>query len=120
MDAALQANLRRAPLPRLFAATDDLLVGHEVRRAAQVGGQLSLRERAKAAAEVTDVRVLDVARDDVGHRVAADFAPQRVGRCEDTVALATACTEEPDELVLAELVTGVNRQRVARHEGHAY
>ena len=37
---------------------------------AQVLGQLALGERAEAAAEVADVRVVDVARDDVADRVA--------------------------------------------------
>ena len=76
MDPALQADLRRAALPRLLRAADDLLVRDEVRRAAQVRGELALRERAEAAAEVADVRVLDVPRDDVGDGVAVHLAPQ--------------------------------------------
>ena len=62
MDAALQADLGRAPLPRLFGAPHDLAVRDEVRLAAQIRGQLPLREGTEAAAEVADVRVLDVAR----------------------------------------------------------
>ena len=65
MDAALQADLGGAALPRLDGAPRDLLVRDEVRRAAQVRGELALREGAEAAAEVADVRVVDVAGDDV-------------------------------------------------------
>ena len=65
MDPALEADLRRAALPRLLGAPNDLLERDEVRRAAQVRRELPLRERAEAAAEVADVRVLDVPGDDV-------------------------------------------------------
>ena len=65
MDPALEADLGRAALPGLADAPHDLLVGHEVRRPAEVLGELPLREGAEPAAEVADVRVLDVPRDDV-------------------------------------------------------
>ena len=113
MDPALEADLRRAALPRLVGAAHDLLVRDEVRRAAQVRRELALRERAEAAAEVADVRVLDVPRHDVGDDVAVHLAPQRVGRGEDALPLLAARAEEPHDLVLAELVAGVERQRVA-------
>ena len=76
MDPALEADLGRAALPRLLGAAHDLLVRDEVRRAAQVRRELALRERAEAAAEVADVRVLDVPRHDVGDDVAVHLAPQ--------------------------------------------
>ena len=82
VDPPLQADPGRAPLPRL-AAADDLLGGDEVRPPAQVRGQLALRERAEAAAEVAHVRVVDVARDDVGDGVAAHLVAERVGGEED-------------------------------------
>src|SRR5438093_1400007 len=107
MDSTLQADLRRAPLPRLLAAAHDLLVRNEIRGAAQVGRQLPLREGAEAAAEVAHVRVLDVARDDVRDLLAADFAPEAVGGGEHAVALMAASTEQTNELLLAELVAGV-------------
>ena len=53
---------------------------------AQVRRQLALREGAEAAAEVADVRVVDVPRDDVGDRVAADLAAKRVGRARPRAA----------------------------------
>ena len=94
MDAALQAHLGRAALPGLERAPDDLLVRDEERRATKVLGELPLRERAEAAPEVADVRVLDVPRDDVGDRVAADLAPQPVGGREDALALLAAAARE--------------------------
>ncbi len=105
VDAALQADLGRATLPRLLHAPHDLLVGDEVRRPAQVRGELPLRERAEAAAEVADVRVLDVPRHDVRHLVAAHLAPQPVGGGEDALPFPAAGREEPHELVLAELLS---------------
>ena len=113
MDPALQADLGRAAVPRLPRAPDDLLVRDEVRRAAQVRRQLPLREGAEAAAEVADVRVLDVPGDDVADLVAADLAPQPVGRGEHALALVAAGAEEPHELVLPQLAGRVDRQRVA-------
>src|SRR6185436_16333746 len=94
MDPTLQADLSRAALPGLLAAAHDLLMRHEVRRAAQVRRQLSLREGTEPAAEVTDVRVLDVARDDVRHLVTADLAPKLVGGSKDPVALAPPSTKQ--------------------------
>src|SRR5205807_822308 len=77
-------------------------------------------ERAEAAAEVADVRVLDVPRDDVADLVAADLAPQAIGGREDALALLAARAEEPHELALAELVARVERQHAARdHERDA-
>ena len=85
VDPALEADLGRAAVPRLARPPDDLLVRDEVRRAAQVRRQLPLREGAEAAAEVADVRVLDVPRDDVADLVAADVAAEPVGGGEDAL-----------------------------------
>src|SRR6185437_14090819 len=87
MDPALQTDLRRAALPRLDRAPHDLRMWHEVRLAAEIRGQLPLRERAEAAAEIADVRVLDVARHDVRDDVAVHLAPQRIGAREHALAL---------------------------------
>src|SRR5215204_221963 len=86
------------------------------RVAAQVFGELPFRERAEAAAEVADVGVVDVAGDDIGDLVSADLAPEPVGGREHAVGLLPARGEEPDDLVLAELLTGVDRERVPRDE----
>ena len=102
VDAALQADLRRTALPGLVAATDDLLERHHVRGPPQVLGQLALRERAEPAAEVADVRVVDVARDDVAHRVAAHLAPELVRRLEDGVERRAPGLEQGGDVVLVE------------------
>src|SRR5688500_10309961 len=112
MDAALQADLGRAAVPRLLGAADDLLERDEVRGATQVRREPALREGAEAAAEVADVRVLDVSRDHVADVVAADLAAQPVGRCENALALLAAGAEEPDELVLPQLRARVHRQGI--------
>ena len=114
VDAALEADLGRAAIPRLAGAADDLLVRDEVRRAAQIRRQPALREGAEAAAEVADVRVLDVPRDDVADLVAADLPAQPVGRREHALPLLAAGAEQPDELLLTQLGGRVHRQRVAR------
>ena len=98
------------------AAADDLLVRDEVRRAAQVRRQLALREGAEAAAEVADVRVLDVPGDDVADLVAADLPAQPVGRREHALPLLAAGAEQADELLLPQLGGRVHRQRVARDD----
>ena len=118
MDAALETHLGRAALPRLDDAADDLVVRDEVRRPAEVGGELPLREGAEAAAEIADVRVLDVARDDVAHRVAAHLAAEPVGGGEDALPLLAARLEQARDRVLVELGTAVDGQRVARDERH--
>ena len=89
------------------------VVRDEIRRTAKVRRQPPLREGAEAAAEVADVRVLDVPRDDVADLVAADLAAEPVGGGEDTLALVAAGAEEAHELVLPQLVRRVHGQRVA-------
>jgi hypothetical protein len=76
VDARLHADLRRAVGERLVHAADELLavvlVG--VRRA------LGDAEAAERAADDAHVRDVDVAVDDVGHRVAGELRAQGVGR----------------------------------------
>ncbi len=113
VDPALEADLGRAALPRLARAPHDLLERDEVRRPAQVRGEPALREGTEAAAEVADVRVLDVPRHDVADLVAAHLAAQPVGGGEDALPLLAAGGEEPHQLVLAQLVARVHGQRSA-------
>src|SRR6266700_2432584 len=61
VDPALKADLGRAAVPRLDGTPDDLRMRDQVRPPTQVRGQPALREGTEAAAEVADVRVLDVA-----------------------------------------------------------
>src|SRR5919197_5716095 len=120
MDAALQADLGRAALPRLLAAAHDLLHRDEIGGSAEVPRELALGERTEAAAEVADVRVLDVPRDDVADLVAADFAPESIGGRVDALALRTARLEQSRQLVLPELLPGeaVRRRVTADDEGN--
>ena len=80
---------------------------------AQVLGE-PLRERAEAAAEVADVRVLDVPGDDVGHLVTADLPPEPVRGGEDALRLAPPRGQQTCELVLAELAAGELERAASR------
>src|SRR5438552_10409228 len=119
MDPALEAHLRGAARPGLLAAADDLLVRDEVRRAAEIRSELSFRKRAEPAAEVTHVRVLDVAGDDVRDLVAANLSPQPVRSREHALALVAARAKQTHELFLPELGARVDGQSVSRDERNA-
>src|SRR4029453_17245311 len=80
MDAALQADLGGAALPRLDGAARHFFQREIVGLAAQVVVRAALGEGAEAAAEVADVGVVDVAVDDVGNDAAANRLAQGVGR----------------------------------------
>src|SRR6266542_2443050 len=71
---------------------------------AQLRGPSSVRERAEPATEVAEVRVLDVARNHVGDLVAADVVAKAIGRGEHALPLLPARPEQPDDLVLPQLV----------------
>src|SRR5262249_4297565 len=103
VDPALQADLHRAAIPRLTGPADDLVQRHEVRATAEVRGQLAFRERAEPAAEVTDVRVVDVARHDVRDVVARDLLPKAVGGGGDDSRVAATGAEDGDDVVLVEV-----------------
>src|SRR5262249_44736249 len=111
MDPALQAHLRRPPLPRLLAAADDLGQGDEVRGAAPAPPPPALGEGAEAAAEVADVRVLDVPCHDVAALVAADVTPQPIGGGQDALALRAARLEQSRQLGLPELLAAELERR---------
>src|SRR5437764_580812 len=75
VDAALQAHLGGAALPRLLAAPDDLVHVEVVGPAAQIFAELALREGAELATEITDIGVVDIAGDNVADGVAIYLAP---------------------------------------------
>ena len=102
VNAALHADLGRSPVPRLGGAAHYFVETEIVQLAAQVLAHLSLRESAELAFEVTHVRVVDVAVDDVGHDVAVDLRANRVGRLTDGAELTAARREETDDRGLVE------------------
>ena len=102
MDAALQADLGGAALPRLDGAPRHLFQGEVVGLAAQVVVRAALGEGAEAAAEVADVGVVDVAVDDVADDVAAHRLAQRVGRTGDMAIVGVARREQPLDLGMVE------------------
>ncbi len=79
MDTALEADLNRAPVPGLPCPADDLADRDDVGGPPEVCGELPFGESAEAAAEVADVRVVDVSGDHVRDGVAADLLSQLVG-----------------------------------------
>src|SRR4029453_13259813 len=95
---------------------DSLLPRQETRLPAEIGGEPALGEGAEAAAEVADVRVVDVPSDDVADRLAVDLAPERVRGGEDAMRLLPARLEQPDDLLLAQVVRRVDWQGVSRRE----
>ena len=77
---------------------------------AQVRRQLALRERAEAAAEVADVRVVDVPRDDVADDVAADLARGARRRRRARAARSSPrASKSAHDVVLAELAALARR-----------
>src|SRR4030095_10646358 len=97
-------------------APDDLVHRHEVRLPAEIGGEPALGEGAENAAEVADVRVVDVPRDDIADRLAVYLTPERVGGSEDAMRLLPARLEQPDDLLLAPVTSPVDWQCVSRRE----
>src|ERR1700733_777582 len=102
MDAALQANLGRAALPSFLAAAGGLAHIAILGAGPPILAELALRERAELAAEITDVRVVDVAGDDVADRVAVDLAAQPVSRFADSVERIAARREQRDDVAFAQ------------------
>src|SRR4051794_24289934 len=106
VDAALQADLGGAALPGLLAAPDDLVHVEVVRLPAQILAELALREGAELAAEIADIRVVDVAGDDVGHRVAVHLTAQPIGGGADNVELVPARLEQADDIRFGQRLAG--------------
>ena len=108
VDPALEADLGRAALDRLDHAALHLGEVEQVRVAAQVQRQRTLRERAEPALERADVRVVDVAVADERDVVADDVAPELVGDGGDLADLRTACAEQRDDLGLVDGLAGAH------------
>src|SRR3546814_15045734 len=82
MNAALQADLGRTPISGLRGAPPHLLEIEHIGWTAQVLRR-PFRKGAEAAFVKADIGVIDIAVDDVGHRIANHLPPQFVGRTGD-------------------------------------
>ena len=122
MDAALQANLRRAALARLERAAHDLGGVEQVRPLGAFVLARALRERTEGAAITADVGVVDVAVDDVSGDRAVSLRPQCIRRFADAPEIGAARIEEHRErlrldvlgAVLQELIEELRRRRRRR------
>src|SRR5690606_37510109 len=77
--ATLHAHLGGTALPGFDAARRDILRADIVGPATQVFALLTLGKRTELAFEIADVGVIDIAIDDIAHRVAVDRLAQLVG-----------------------------------------
>src|SRR5262249_3495271 len=105
VNAALQADLDRAALPRLAAAAHDFLECEVVGPPAQVRVGLALGEGAERAAVEAYVGVVDVAGDHIADALAAGLGAQRVGSRADLAQTFVAHREQLHELSLAQLTS---------------
>ena len=94
VNAALHAHFGGAAVPAFARAALDFVERQIVGTAAQVLRQFALRECAELAFEVADVRVVDVAVDDVADHIAIDVAANRVGRVDDRGEVVAARIEQ--------------------------
>src|SRR6516165_3942682 len=88
MNPALHANFRGPPGPRLCSTAADLVESEIVGFAAKRSGRFAFRERAEPAFIFADVRVIDVAIDNISHYVAAHFVPEAISGARDFPYLA--------------------------------
>ena len=106
VDAALQADFHRATIPRLERPSLDFFELEVIGPPAQIFAELALGKGAELATEITDIGVVDVAGDDVAHRVAAMRGAQRVGRrAHDMKGIAAAC-EQRDDFIFVQRSAG--------------
>src|ERR1022692_1667184 len=98
MDAALQTYLGRTRGRRLERSVRHFVEFEIVSRAAQIFGPAAFRERAETAVVQTDVRVVDIAIDDVGDRIAHRLATQAVRRGNYVIEVATLDAEEAHDM----------------------
>src|SRR5262249_49115295 len=106
MDAALETDLRRALLPRFARALADFLEGEEVGHVAQAGLGGRLREGAERARAGADVRVVDVAIQEVGRGVADARASQLVRGVADRAGGTVTRPEQGDDLGFVQRAPG--------------
>src|SRR3546814_3857022 len=99
MNAALQADLGRTPISGLRGAPPHLLEIEHIGWTAQVLRR-PFRKGAEAAFVKADIGVIDIAVDDVGHRIANHLPPQFVGRTGDECNVGSVGFEQPDDVPL--------------------
>ncbi len=99
MDASLQRDLARAPLPGLLGPIDDLISVHQIRVATQIQALRTLRKRTEPAFEIAHVGVVDVPVDDVADRVSLGASPKLVGREGNCIDLVATSPEQPLHLI---------------------
>ena len=112
MDAALETDLGRAPIPGLAHAPRNLFEVEVVGRSAQPCARPSLGESAEPAGVRADVGVVDVAVDDIGDGISGDLAPHRVRRFHDRIEPAAARGEKVGDLAV---VQAPPRGRLVEH-----
>jgi hypothetical protein len=100
VDAALQTDLG-GPRPGGFDGTArDFPEIQVVRGTAQIGAAPPLRERAKTAVIQTDVGVIDVAIDHVGHGLSHRGRAQRIRRADHAVKIRSIDAEQSHDVRL--------------------
>ena len=92
--------------PRLSRAVGNFLQREIVRTPAQVLAHLAFGEGTELAFERTDVSIIDVACDDVRHRVAAGFPTQRIRGRTNRGVIVIARFEKAHDFVFGERVAG--------------
>ena len=80
VDASLHADFSGTPVPCLTRAPHNLVHTKIIGRATQILTHFTLREGAELAAEIADIRVINVAVHNVGDDVAAHTLPQTICR----------------------------------------
>ena len=106
MDAALQTDLGRSPLPRFHGTANDLVQVENVGTTAQVLVALSFRERTELAMEIADVGVINVPRDHVRDDVSIDLPAHVVGRRADRREAVRARGKQRYDFLLVEVAAG--------------
>jgi len=94
MDPTLECDLGSTPIPGLLRQPDDAFERDQIGLFPQVETARAFGEGAEPAAEIALVGVVDVAIDDVCHRVTDPSAPKLIGSPGDRFHLLSASTEE--------------------------
>src|SRR5262245_53592939 len=120
MDAALHADFGRTTLPRFRDAPGDFFERQIVGFAAFRMRRTAFGKSAKRAAIRADIGVIDIAIDNVAHRIAARCLPQLVSRLAHEIEFLASRPEQADQLLFREGTTLTRlRHDVVKLRGHA-